>query len=413
MPALSLPEPMAASASAEMAAVGASAERDHSQAADASASKVRRPTSIVDSDRERMVLAVHVLLVGSEDTPDPPLNRLDVLHYVNEVLLKTTMSCPVNWFGRLFAQALAEECDLDGCTIDHSRDLLQNGGKTLGAVRLSRPSDFLLRKQTRQRQQIEPACAAAYRALVPHAPRLCASALDPEHDHHECDALHLPNLVSSEPLDLSPSPGLQSRAVRLVLERCVERARRTNGNVDAKAKVRSAELVDLMENYLASSDLLPAIRSKRCTGGFFSRHGMGRAISNSPFWGDVGRNAKSRSFPGYKINPNKPDVDTMRRQLAAEFGSAPASAPAPAVSAAERKHAETLPPVPEASDSAVQLSAEQYALLLGSARAHLRQQQAAAVQRTAQLDAQIASLMAQRTAVATSAERSAAMLSRF
>ena len=257
MPALSLPEPMAASASSGMASFGASADLDHPQAAAACApSKVRRATSIVDADRERMRLAVHILLVGCEDTPNPPLNRLDVLHYVNELLLKTTMSCPVNWFGRLFAQALSEKCDLEGCTIAHSRELLQDGGKTLGEVRLSRPSDFQPRKQTRHQQQIEPACAAAYRALVPHAPRLCVNALDSKHDRHECDALHLPNLVSSEPLDLSPSSGLQPRAVRFVLERCVQRARRTNGNLDAKAKVRSVELVDLMEDYFASSDLL-------------------------------------------------------------------------------------------------------------------------------------------------------------
>lgn len=355
---------------------------------------------------QRVSLAVHVLLVGASETPTPALKRDRVLSYVGELVCKTTDTrCSSVWFGRLFVEALSTECEFESCTIDHSQNLLDTDGKTLQHLRLSVASDFRTRKHTR-RAAAEPACATAYHLLLEHAQRLCSDVLDPEHDCKTCTRIHLQNLTSREPVALAKSSSHQEDIVCLLLGRYVEKARKENGALDAKALVRSDELLNTLDNALSHSGLQDVVRSKSVAGGEFSRHGIGRAISSSRFWGAAKRDAKGRGFRGFRLKRPRPNLEQLQNELLEAYSAADGHDTAELTQPPQT----ALPPVPAADGGPVTLTRAQYAFLLSSARANAERQHAADTQRVARLDQQLAALQAQRAAAAADAARSSGFL---
>ena len=352
-----------------------------------------------------MALAVHIILVGCDKSPNPPVARDNVFQYADHLLRRTGMCCPAPWFGRILHEALFNECDFDQCTINHSRALLSADGKTLANLRFSVPSDFVRKKPTRRYPHPSvPACAEAYEQLVPHVPRLCPDVLSDDHDTDDCNLIHLRNLTSAAPLPFEKIPSAQTQAISVVLNAHVERARKDNGDLDAKAKVFSSELLDIAAKALADASLPPIIRCKKMQGGLFSRHGIGRAICKSEFWGKAQRDGQARAFRGFRIK-RKIDTAQLHCDLLHIFGDQPAAAAPPA-------SAPSLPAVP-ASAGTVSLSSDQYSFLISNARAHLQQQTAAAADRVAAIDKQLASLQAERAAAAAEAARNRDQLARL
>jgi len=353
-----------------------------------------------------MNLAVHFVLVGCEK--DAPLQWKSVYDCVDHLLQKSGMCCPPAWFGRLLADAVANDCEFDACTIDHSRALIGDNGKSLVGVRISVHSDFMRKKPSRRNPDPPlPACASAYDGLRKHIRTLCADAFDPDHDRSACESVHLQNTWSDAPIRFGARLTAQQLVVKLVLESVVEKARKQNGSMDAKAIVRSQELLDIVEKAVAHAGLAPIVRFKGLPGGEFSRHAIGRCISHSVFWGEAKREEKARGFRGFRLKRPRPDTAQLQVELLREYPGAeqhrPQQQPAPPL----------LPPIPAANGSTVTLSAEQYAVLARAARQHAERQAADDARRLASLDEHIAALNGQRAAAAEAAKTSAQMLSRL
>jgi hypothetical protein len=374
-----------------------------------------------------MVLALHVVLVGCSNAPAPPLQRMEVLQYLDGVLRKTEMRCPVISFGRIFAEALTTECAFEHCTIDHSRALLTDRNRTLGPVRLTVSSDFRQRKATRRQPAHEPTCTTAYRSLLLHAPLLCPHVFDHEHKRAECEQFHLRNTTSTEPAALAKTPSARATVVDKVLAYLVEPARKPSGARDGHALVRSDELLNVVERALACDMLAPVVRSQSLAGGLFGRHAIGRSITEASFWGDATRDTKARGFRGYRLK-HSPNVEQLRRELSDEWPAESAAAPPPASASAsasasafasaaapesERPLFAQLPPMPAAAGAAVSLSAEQYGMLLRNARENAQRRAEHDARQLTALDQQIADLQRQRVQAAASAASSSALLRRL
>lgn len=358
---------------------------------------------------QRLSLAVHVLLVGCDDTPNPALKWADIIEYCDQLLTKSGMSCPVSWFGRLLAEALVQDCQLDGCTIDHSRALISQDRKTLQFLRSSIRSDFMPRKPTRRNPHPPvPACAVAYASLREHIPRLCSFALEAKHGADSCgEGIHIHNVLKTEPIIFDKNPSMQSAVVSFVLHRCVEEARNASGTRNAKARASSEELVNVLEAALSQPSLPPIVRAKALQGGLFSRHAMGRLVCSSAVWGEAKRNAQARAFLGFRIKTGRDEAKKLQSEVLAQFGDKSAQALEPVASSQQ------LPAPSDDDRSTVTLTAEQYAFLFSNARAGAQHQTAADSKRVADIDRQISALQAQRAAAVAVAARNADTLARI